>query len=153
MNLEYKEIPVEEIDLIRTLWEDLNSHHGKLSPHFPDYYEEMNFEKRKKNLLGKSDDTKFKIDLVIESDSRKKIGYCISSVNNEGEGEIDSLFIQTEYRHCGIGDNLMQRALEWLNSYNAGPLKIQVASGNEEVFKFYEKYNFYPKYTMLFERK
>lgn len=153
MNLEYKEIPVEEIELIKPLWEGLNLHHRDQSAHFPDYYINMNFDKRKRNLLGKSDEVKFKIDLVIDNDNSERVGYCISSINHDGEGEIDSLFIKENYRNCGIGDMLMKNALDWLNSYNAETIKIQVAAGNEEVFKFYEKFNFYPKYTMLFQVK
>jgi diamine N-acetyltransferase len=152
MNLEYKEVPVEEIDVIKPLWQELNFHHGKITKHFSGYYSGMNFAKRKKNLLGRSIDKKFKIDLVTDTDTFEDAGYCISSVNHDGEGEIDSLFIKQSYRKCGIGDILMKRALEWLDSYNAGPIKIQVAAGNEEVFEFYAKYNFYPKYTMLFQK-
>lgn len=153
MNLEYQEISVEEINLIKPLWESLNTHHGKLSKHFPEYYSGMDFEKRKNNLLSKSKEVKFKIDLVINSDSSEKVGYCISSIHHDGEGEIDSLFIKENYRNFGIGDSLMKSAIEWLNSYNANTIKIQVAAGNEDVFKFYEKYNFYPKYAMLFLKK
>jgi ribosomal protein S18 acetylase RimI-like enzyme len=123
-----------------------------MTKQFSDYYAGMNFEKRKKNLFGRSIDMKYKIDLVTDTDTNEHAGYCISSVNKDGEGEVDSLFIKQSYRNCGIGDSLMKRALEWLDSYNAGPIRIQVAAGNEEVFKFYEKYNFYPKYTMLFQK-
>jgi ribosomal protein S18 acetylase RimI-like enzyme len=150
MNLEYREIPVEEIEIIKPLWEELNSHHGQITQYFSGYYSGMDFEKRKKNLLGRSIDIKFKIDLMTDTAACENIGYCISSVNHDGEGEIDSLFVKQSYRQYGIGDTLMKRALDWLESYNAGPIKIQVAFGNEEVFKFYSKYNFYPKYTMLF---
>ena len=46
---------------------------------------------------------------------KKHIGYCISTINLELVGEIESLYLEKEYRNQGIGEELMNRALTYLN--------------------------------------
>ncbi|MGK0467383.1 GNAT family N-acetyltransferase [Clostridium sp.] len=73
------------------------------------------------------------------------IGYCINSINKDLIAEIESLFIEKNYRKYGLGDKLMNRSLEWLNSNQVKIKIIEVAEGNENVLKFYKKYGFYKK--------
>ncbi len=77
------------------------------------------------------------------------IGYCISTVNKELIGEIDSLFVEKEYRKYGLGDQLMNRALDWLNNNKVKTKIIGVAEGNENVLEFYKRYGFYKRRVIL----
>ena len=43
----------------------------------------------------------------------------------------------------------MQRALDWLDARNAHTKLIDVAVGNEDAIKFYERFDFYPKVVTL----
>ena len=106
----------------------------------------MNFEVRKSKFI--TDNTvAINIDLIKKEGIH--IGYCISTINKEAIGEIDSLFIDKEYREFGLGDKLMTRGLEWLNTNNVKTKIIAVAEGNEKVLEFYKKYNFYKRRVVL----
>ena len=66
-----------------------------------------------------------------------------------GLGEIESIYIEPDYRGSGIGDNLMKRALRWMDEYPVDKKVLTVGAGNEEVFAFYSRHNFYPRTTIL----
>ncbi|MGZ7134722.1 MAG: hypothetical protein ACXVHY_02465 [Methanobacterium sp.] len=51
MNIKYIEVTDKEIDLIKPLWEELKSHHGEVSTHFPEIYEKFKFSERKAEIL------------------------------------------------------------------------------------------------------
>ena len=84
--------------------------------------------------------------------TKEYIGYCVTSVNKEKEGEIESIYVEKDYRLSGIGDGLMSRALGWLNDVTVKQTVLMVAEGNEGVFAFYRKHDFYPKTTILMHK-
>ena len=79
------------------------------------------------------------------------MGYCISSIKRDGLGEIDSIYIESDYRRKGIGDNLMNRALQWLKESSADRIIVQVIVDNEEAFPFYQRYGFFPRSTIFMQ--
>jgi ribosomal protein S18 acetylase RimI-like enzyme len=138
-------VPLTGIEVIRPLWENLRLHHLRRSPHFGPYYESFTFEKRIEKFLG--DDIDINID--VARDGATIAGYCISTIDRNGLGEVDSIFIEEEYRRSGTGDRLLRRAIEWLKAGEATGITIVVAAGNEEALPFYRRYGFYPAYTTL----
>lgn len=140
-----------EIDRIKELWEGLNNHHFRKSINFKERYKNFTFEKRKEILIKKVGDGEIYIELAIDNQFNKAIGYCMSVLTNypEPEGEVESLYIDSNYRGKGIGEIFMKHAIEWLNSKNIGTQRIVVACGNEEVLPFYLKFGFYPKFMTL----
>ncbi|WP_055668639.1 GNAT family N-acetyltransferase [Desnuesiella massiliensis] len=147
--IQYVNGSIELIDFVGPLWTKLNHHHKNNSKHFSERYERNTFEERKKGLLEKAKDGKMKIFLCKDIKNNIDIGYCISTVDNKNVGEIDSLYVEPEYRKLGIGDALMNQGLAWLEHNKVSTITIGVASGNEKAFGFYEKYGFYPKATIL----
>jgi diamine N-acetyltransferase len=148
----YKFIPSNEIDLIQPLWERLRDHHRDRSTYFKSRYEGMTFEQRKADLLKKTEKGQLHIDIAENAADRSVAGYCISSVTGEGserEGEVDSLFVKNEFRHDGVGDQLMKLSLQWMGSKEVLIKRIIVAEGNEEVFTFYQKHGFYHLFSVL----
>jgi ribosomal protein S18 acetylase RimI-like enzyme len=105
----------------------------------------MKWEIRKRDLLKKNG--MIHVDIAREND--KIIGYCVSTINAEMAGEIDSIYIEKERRRFGIGSVLMKNALKWMDTHKVKRRVISVAAGNEEVFSFYERYGFYPRATIL----
>lgn len=142
---------VELIDCVKPLWENLNEHHKASSNYFEYRFSNLKFEDRKNKFIN-DNNIDIKVDLIKDIDKNLYIGYCISTINKELVGEIDSIFIEAEYRKYGFGEELMNRALEWLNSKHVKTKRIVVAEGNEEVLEFYRKYNFYKK-SMILEEK
>jgi len=149
--IEYINFDKSGINRIRELWEGLNKHHFERSVNFKERYAKMTFEKRKELLFNKLGNGNMFIELALDSVSEKPVGYCLSIITKSGdmEGEIESLFIIPSYRKKGIGEAFIQHALEWLDSNKVSSKRIIVAAGNEEIFPFYEKFGFFPKFITL----
>ncbi|MDQ1281473.1 MAG: hypothetical protein QG670_2738 [Thermoproteota archaeon] len=137
----------ELLDLLKPLWKELNKIHMTKSRYFKKQYENKSFEARKKQLLKKK--SLIRIDLVKKSESDIFVGYCISSINKDKEGMVESIYVNEGYRNRGIGDQLMERHLEWMDKNRVKVKNITILVGNEDVLNFYRKYNFYPKLVML----
>jgi ribosomal protein S18 acetylase RimI-like enzyme len=147
-NFHYVEGGRKLLDLVQPLWEKLNKHHEAQSNYFADRFKNLTFDMRKNKFIN-DDTSKVRIDLIKDVDQDTYIGYCISTVNKELVGEIDSLYIEQEYRKYGFGDKLMKSALEWLDSNQARIKIIGVAEGNEKALEFYQKYGFYKRRVIL----
>jgi ribosomal protein S18 acetylase RimI-like enzyme len=138
---------VELLDDIQPLWEGLNQHHALVSPHFKADFHAKTFARRKAALLGKYAEGKLRIDLAQANG--ETIGYLISAITTDGVGEIESIFIDNAYRGQTIGDQLMRRALAWLDEQSVHTKVIDVAFGNERAYAFYARYDFYPRVVTL----
>ncbi len=137
------------LDQIKPLWESLNEHHRQNSPNFKEHYCQMTFQKRKYVLLKKAALGKLRVDLAVDEASGQSVGYCISSLDSEKTGEIESIFVDAAYRRIGIGDSLMKNALSWMEREGALAKTVEVAAGNEEAFGFYVRFGFLPRKTLL----
>lgn len=141
---------LELLPLVKPLWEKLNYHHRDKSNNFKEKYQGLTFEKRVEKF-SKAHDFKINIDLIMDNNKGEYIGYCISTINSDFIGEVDSLYLSSECRGHGLGDELMERSMKWIHSNGAKSTIIGVADGNEEVLKFYERYGF-KKRTIILER-
>ncbi len=66
-------------------------------------------------------------------------------------GEVDSIYVKEGYRSQGIGDQLMKRALIWMEENGTESKKIMVTVGNQEVLAFYQRYGFRPRSIIMEE--
>ncbi|SCG86695.1 GNAT family N-acetyltransferase [Methanobacterium congolense] len=148
MEISYIEGNEKDLDLIQPLWEKLRQHHQKKSEHFQNHYQNFDFQERKEDLLKKSAEGSMRVDLA-EDPKNRVVGYCVSSLSTELEGEIDSIYVDEAWRSEGIGSRLMERALEWMDENHVKKRRILVANGNEEALEFYERYGFYHRATVL----
>lgn len=151
--IEYVVGGLELLDAVGPLWEQLNEHHGRRSPHFADEFGERTFADRKTDLLEKASRSTVRVDLARATVAARFVGYCVSSVDREHVGEVDSIYVESEYRGLGIGNVLMERTLSWMDSVGVDSKVIVVAFGNEESFAFYSRYGFFPRHTVLRHRK
>jgi diamine N-acetyltransferase len=137
------------LDDVRDLWEALNIYQCKRSVHFKEHYLGMTFEKRKAGLLKKTQGGKMYITYAIDGATAQRIGYLISSVNAEKTGEIESIFVNSNYRGLGVGDSLMRNALAWMDQNGVVEKVVEVSVGNECAWAFYGRYGFLPRKTLL----
>lgn len=149
MNIKYSVTDEQGIDIVARLWKKLNEHHGKISRYFGYDYSDRRWINRKNELLHDADGGKLRIDLAKDADNGRVVGYCISSVKRDGLGEIDSIFVESDYRRNGIGDALINSVLNWLTGQKVKKVIVQVLVGNEEVYPFYNRHGFLPKTTIL----
>ena len=149
MKIEYTEKTKQDIDVVVPLWQKLLDFHISLSEYFAEHFRQRTWMARKAELMNKSKGGYLRIDVAEDTDTRENVGYCISSVSKIGIGELDSIFVNAEYRKYGIGDRLMQRALIWMDEKHARAKILVVGAGNEQVFTFYSRYGFYPRSIVL----
>lgn len=147
--IEYLETDQQSLSLIEPLWQKLIEHHKMSSKLFYEQYSEMTFNPRVKQLLEKSKDGAMRIDLAMDTNTRKLVGYCVSTISKKGQGEVDTMYVEPDYRRSGVADNLMKRALRWMDELSVAKKILEVGGGNEEVITFYNRYDFYPRNTIL----
>lgn len=142
--IHYVEGGVEILDVVGPLWEELNRHHQALSEHFADTMRGRSFAARKAGLVEKSRDGRLRVDLA-KTASGECVGYSIATIDCHQTGEIDSIFVLPSLRNHRIGDALMRRALQWMDSIGTRSRILEVAWGNQQVWSFYQRYGFLPR--------
>jgi ribosomal protein S18 acetylase RimI-like enzyme len=147
--IEYIETDRDELDTIGFLWEKLKEHHRERSLHYAGHFSGMTWDKRKQDLLNKSRQGALRLDIARDNQTGKIVGYCISTITEDKQGEIDSIYVESSYRRQGIGDCFLKKALAWMDCRKIERKVIAVAAGNEEVIPFYARYGFYPRVTCL----
>ena len=150
-HIQYIEGGVELLDLIASLWTELNEHHQAISEHFAEAIAQRTFPARKAELMERGSHGHLRVDLT-QTEAGERIGYCVSTIDCHQTGEVDSIFVQPPFRNQGIGDALMERAMRWMDDMSTQARIIEVAWGNEQVWPFYEKYGFLPR-SVRFVRK
>ncbi len=146
----YKTLTRDDIGSIRPLWEALNRLHRERSADFKEHFRTTTFERRIEKFLALPDDRLY---VRAAEDSGAIVGYVVATVSAGGAGEIDSIFIEDEYRARGVGSALMDQALAWLSAAGCREISVGVAVGNEEAFGFYRRFGFYPRMTILVRKE
>jgi len=139
MEITFKELSMDEIDLVKPLWQKLNTHHIQCSE-FRKEFKKNIFEKR----INKIKDNNLKI-MAGYNDENKIICYSITSISPNDVGELDSIYVEENYRGTGIGKKLMEMSLEWLDQNGIDDIFIIVAAGNENALNFYNEFGFKPR--------
>jgi ribosomal protein S18 acetylase RimI-like enzyme len=134
---------------VAPLWRKLRAYHAARASAFAAEIATTRFGSREQGLLTKAGEEGLRIDIAHDSTRETDVGYCISSVDSNGQGEIDSLFVDRRYRGRNIGQALMHRALAWLRKKRVRRIIVGVATGNEVVFSFYARFGFQPRATIL----
>ncbi len=152
-SFEFQSTDITEIELIRPLWVQLNAYHHAKATTFRNHYEQRTFDDRKPYFEDLALAGSLMLDLVLEVDNTRYVGYCISSISREKSGEIQSIFVEEEYRSRGIGSSLVNRALAWLGAGGSVRNRVSVGQGNEAAWEFYRKFEFYPRMTVLEQKR
>jgi len=137
---------------VAPLWEKLRDYHASLSPSFASKLRSMSFEMRQQRFISLAETGSILVEIAHEQTIDKAIGYCVSSISESFKvrsGQIESIYIEPSYRGWGIGQMLVQRALEWFKQMKTERQILYVADGNEAVFEFYRKFNFHRRSTLL----
>ena len=82
-------------------------------------------------------------------DNNTPIAFCCIGIHREEKhGELKYLYVQKSYRKHGLGDTLMQWAMEEFKKTEIDFIDIRVVIGNPAAH-FYEKYGFMPRITVM----
>ena len=129
----------ELLERIEPLWLELRAHHAALSPTWREGLLSTGFEERRRELLSKA---KRGLHVVLAHRRNAMVGYCISTLADNGQGEVDSIYVTAVVRGRGIGKQLMQDAMAWLRERGAHPIVVEVMAGNVAAEKLYESFGF-----------
>ncbi|MCU0860787.1 MAG: GNAT family N-acetyltransferase [Methanomassiliicoccales archaeon] len=138
----------EILDDMEPLWNGLRAHVCSRSVHFGEEMRLLSWEERKKEILGAG---KRLLAEVVSVDGTR-VAYCVSSVDTQGAGEVDSIYVDEGHRGMGLGHELVDRALSWMERNGAKSVRLSVTWGNEEVLQFYQSHSFYPR-SITLQRK
>lgn len=145
--VEYNILTKDKLAEIKPLWEELNLIHLDDTVYFKEHYAAFSFEKRSAGWLNLPEES-FHLLIAVTKESGP-VGYCVSTIDANRKGEIDSLFVHEAFRQQGIGKTLTERSLEWLQENRCNPIRLTVSYGHESVLGFYQRLGFYPRLTTL----
>ncbi|MTI71350.1 MAG: GNAT family N-acetyltransferase [Firmicutes bacterium] len=138
--IESFDIPFDEIEVIKSLWEKNRKYHEDSSSYFSEAYRSICFDDRIKDFEKLY---KEKLKITVVKDDNEYIGYCISTII-DGKGEIASIHVDETKRGLGIGKALVVKHLEWMNKNNCKVMGVTVSQENDYTIEFYKKLGFYP---------
>jgi diamine N-acetyltransferase len=147
--VEYVLTNASAFESLRPLWNQLNEYHHQRSRFFRAHYEHWTYDDRKAYFESLARTGSLRVDVARDPVLVWDVGYCVSSLNNEKHGEIESVFVIEAYRNRSVGSTLIGRALQWMEEMGAERIRVSVADGNESACEFYRKSGFRPRMTIL----
>jgi len=146
-NFVYEAIELDEIELIRPLWDELRLFTRDMSTHFTRYYEDLDWNERIEKFSDPAVQTR--IDVAREGEGGRVVGYALASVSSERVAELGSFYVDAGFRHRGIGERLLEGVVEWMVDQDPKECVILTAYENEAVLPLYERFGFFPRLVML----
>jgi GNAT superfamily N-acetyltransferase len=165
MNIHYDVISDDNIICIKDLCNDLMAYQKSKAHIRPELFDNMSFETRmipsikkaKANyiIVAKADDEL--VGYVYSNISPKEVYsnefatfFDLDSVRNDDVGCLSQFYIKEGYRNTGIGSELFQKSMEWLNSFkDVNDIFIFVSNGNDNALKFYQGKGFRISHQIL----
>ncbi len=147
--LEYITGGRELLDAVGPLWERLRAHHAAISPRFAPHVNATSYDRRRASLAGRAEDGALRIDLVRAGSGARDVAYCVCTIDPDGTGEIESLFVEEALRGRRVGDELVRRALSWMDRHEVRRKVVGVLVGNERAHSLYARFGFHPRTVIL----
>lgn len=147
--IEYVLTDASALESLRPLWTQLNEFHHRRANFFKSHYERMSFDERMAHFLNLARTGYLRVEIARDTSLGWDVGYCVSSIDGEKHGEIESVFVIEAYRRRSVGSTLVTRALRWMEDAGAARIRVSVADGNEPAGNFYRKFGFLPRMTVL----
>ncbi|HWQ67968.1 MAG TPA: GNAT family N-acetyltransferase [Methanospirillum sp.] len=151
--IRYEEYGREGLSLIEDIWNQLREHHAACARNFKTQIASRTFADRHDDILKTNLNREILVYLARVQNTDDIVGFCISSATSGDYGEIESIYVKTGFRSLGIGTLLMNRACCWLDETGVTEYRVNVSEGNEDSFRFYERFGFYPRRHLLIQKK
>jgi diamine N-acetyltransferase len=134
-----RKIGTGSIDIIEPMWVLLNEMHKEFDRRIMQPVRTTTWPERREQLIGKSG---FKVNIELLYEKKNRIGYCYSTIDRDGIGEVESVFIDEQFRSRGFGELLMESALSFFEQNRAADIKIWVHPANTRAMSFYWRFGF-----------
>ncbi|VVS93691.1 GNAT family N-acetyltransferase [Desulfoluna spongiiphila] len=135
----------ELLGRVGPLWEKLKTHHAAHSVHFSEFLAGRTFADRTADILSHGGEVR--VELAVRSG--QDVGYCVCTISPSGTGEVDSLYVEEDFRGCGLGEALARRGLAWMDEKKVTRRSLSVVYGNDAALAFYHRLGFYPRNIQL----
>jgi len=165
MSIYYEIISDDSIICIKDLCNELMSYQKSKSYIHSELFDSMSFETR---MIPSVEGANANFILVAKDDN-EIVGYVYSnissketysnefatffeldSVENDEVGCLSQFYIKEGYRNIGIGSVLLEKAMDWLNSFKSiSDLFVFVSNGNDNALKFYQAKGFKISHQIL----
>jgi ribosomal protein S18 acetylase RimI-like enzyme len=135
----------ELLDEIEPLWLELRRHHAEMSPQWAAGLLAAQFDRRRAGLIEKAAGGMFIVLARAEADADadgKTIGYCVSTIDAERRGEVDSLLVTASHRRGGVAREMMEMTMRWFEQADVLSIAVEVMSGNDAAARLYERFGF-----------
>lgn len=146
-DIAYQDGGAELFDAIEPLWNTQRQHHIDVSTHFRPTMLETDWRSRSAGLARYVDQGGLRVDTAAIGGDL--VGYCIATIDDNGRGDVQSLFVLAAQRGSGVGGQLLQRSLAWFRQKGCERITAGVAAGNEAVLPFYARHGLHPRTTIL----
>ncbi len=146
-NILYIATDSDSINDIAPLWEKMREHHTERSGTFKNDMAARTWEQRRDEMREKARGGRLRVDLAYDDDVI--IGYCICTISQDEKGEIDSIYVENDFRGKGVGTELVKRAETWFDLSGIKVRTLLIADGNEEVIPFYTRLGYHKRATVL----
>ena len=148
-NIEYTDVDQTQVHLIEDLRAQFVPFNQGLAPDFPEEYSDQAMDRNLERFLARADRGAMRIFLARDSSTNRYVGFCMTTIDENKEGSIDSFFVASDYRGGGIGRELLQRTLDWLENLSAASVKLYLLPENKGARRFYERFGFRPLSLMM----
>jgi len=78
----------------------------------------------------------------VAEDEDRIVGFVIAQIEKRRFGHIITIDVLPEYRHRGVGSQLLQQAEKWLENNGAVIVYLETAMHNKPAIRFYEKHGY-----------
>ncbi|GFK94673.1 Ribosomal-protein-alanine acetyltransferase [Fundidesulfovibrio magnetotacticus] len=129
----------ELLERTAALWERLNAHHARVNPDFEALFAGRDFAWRLAKWRAASGGG-LRAWLALAGDD--PVGFAVAAVDAAGAGELATLFVEEAWRGRGLGRELAERCLAWLEGRSVGNVSLEVVGGNAGAVAFYETLGF-----------
>lgn len=150
MTIKFRAGGLELFPYVKPLWEELNRMNIARSLHFSEQYSRLDFNTRMRPVRERARDGMVRVELALNDG--KVVGYCVISIDKDQVAELDSIFVEEPYRYAGVGESLLDRALDWTKAFPVRRIYLTMTLGNEDTPRFYQRKGFLPR-MMVFEHR
>lgn len=165
MNIKYEVIANEKIECCRDLCNELMVFQKSKACIKSDLFDDMNFDTR---MMPSINNALYNY-IVMVKDDDEPVGYVysnisvketysnhfatffdLSSVNKDNVGCLSQFYIKEQYRNKGIGSELFDMSMKWLNQFDdVEDYFIFVSNGNDAALEFYKRKGFVFSHKIL----
>ena len=87
--------------------------------------------------------------IAREADTSRPCGFALARIHRDSDMwrfrewiEVEALYVEDNWRGCGLADMLLARTCEWAESVGQRTVQLYVTASNERAIRFYQNEGF-----------